>query len=155
MPQAKTILEHPTVQRARLRAKCERAVDRLLAVLDLIDGDPDAEPSLGFAEPRQNPHAYGALDQTHIAEGATDDREDEHDGREPDEDAEDTLGRTEAIDQSRRQVGADDLEPRHGQRRHPARYQGHAPPRLPAAWRGHIGRSAVDLGRRGPGDRQR
>ena len=111
MPQAKTILEHPTVQRARLRAKCERAVDRLLAVLDLIDGDPDAEPSLGFAEPRQNPHAYGALDQTHIAEGATDDREDEHDGREPDEDAEDTLGRTEAIDQSRRQVGADDLEP--------------------------------------------
>lgn len=118
MPQAKTILEHPTVQRARLRAKCERAVDRLLAVLDLIDGDPDAEPSLGFAEPRQNPHAYGALDQTHIAEGATDDREDEHDGREPDEDAEDTLGRTEAIDQSRRQVGADDLEPSLGSLHH-------------------------------------
>lgn len=81
MPQAKTILEHPAVQRARLRAKCERAVDRLLAVLDLIDGDPDAEPSLGFSEPLPNPRAYGALDQSHIAEGATDDREDEHDGR--------------------------------------------------------------------------
>lgn len=118
MPQAKTILEHPAVQRARLRAKCERAVDRLLAVLDLIDGDPDTEPSLGFSEPLPNPRAYGALDQAHIAEGATDDREGEHDGREPDTDAEDALGRTEAIDQRRQQFGADDLEPSLGSLHH-------------------------------------
>lgn len=48
------VIEHPAVTAARLRAKCERAVDRLLAMLDTLDtpsedledgGDTEAEPA--------------------------------------------------------------------------------------------------------------
>lgn len=129
------VFEHPSVQRARLRAKCERAVDRLIAILDAIEGDADDEPSLGFSEARRNAYALGALDQSHIAEGATDGREDEHDGREPTEDDEETLGRSENIDQSRREFSRADLEPWLGapnmaasqdQRMWGARYEGYA-----------------------------
>ena len=69
-----TIHEHPTVATMRLRAKCERAVERLLAVLDTLEADPDEEPSLGFSEPSR-PDWAGGLDQRRIAEGSTDDRE--------------------------------------------------------------------------------
>jgi len=33
-----------------LRRRIEAAVERLLAALDAMDGDPDAEPSLGAPE---------------------------------------------------------------------------------------------------------
>lgn len=131
MPQARTILEHPTVQRARLRAKCERAVDRLLAVLDAIDGDADLEPSLGSSEPG-SPYSFSGLDQRHIAEGATDDREGPDDDLEPSEDPEDTLGRSENLDQRRVEFGQDDKEPSLGasaavdQRQWGERHQGFA-----------------------------
>jgi len=60
---------------AHMRQRLEAAVERLLAILDALDGDPDLEPSLGWTKT----HAYGSdLDL-----------EDEHDGVEPDEDFED------------------------------------------------------------------
>ena len=72
-----------------LRARMEAAVRRLetlaaeiIAELDKLTGDPDSEPSLGFSDPRDI-RARNGLDQRKIAEGATDDREDEHDGSEP------------------------------------------------------------------------
>jgi hypothetical protein len=112
------IAEHPAVQRHRLRAKLERVVDRLLSAMDAIDGDGDLEPSLGFLEAGSLYSPQG-LDQTHIAEGLGDDLEGEHDGREPPEDAEDTLGRSENIDQVRREFGQDDKEPSLGSVDHP------------------------------------
>lgn len=45
-------------------------IDRLIAVLDRLDPDPDEEPSLGWTRT--------------FATGTTDDREQEHDGREED-----------------------------------------------------------------------
>ena len=61
------------------RQKIERAIDVLIALLDAADGDPDLEPYLSG-----------------IGHGS-DDREDEHDGREPDEDGEPDLGWAESI----------------------------------------------------------
>ncbi|MET0530755.1 MAG: hypothetical protein ABW003_20870, partial [Microvirga sp.] len=79
-------IEHPSVQIARLRQKAEQGLDRILAiaeeimaVLDDLGPDPDEEPSLGFLEPSGNSYAHGTLNQTHIAEGGTDDREAEPD----------------------------------------------------------------------------
>jgi len=57
---------------AKLRAEAEAEVERLLALIDRIDGDCDLEPSLGF-----------------VPAGQVVDAEDEHDGREPDHDDED------------------------------------------------------------------
>ena len=111
------IHEHPSVEIARLRAKCERAVDKLLGILDALGPDADEEPSLGFSEPG-SPHSWSGLDQMHIAEGATDGREDEHDGREPPEDPEETLGRSENFDQRRVEFGQDDREPSLGSTSH-------------------------------------
>ncbi|WP_432343410.1 hypothetical protein WMC41_11965 [Shinella yambaruensis] len=61
------------------RHKIERAIDVLIALLDTADGDPDLEPYLSGID------MWG------------DDREAEHDGREPDEDGEPDLGWTESI----------------------------------------------------------
>jgi hypothetical protein len=44
------IVEHPAVGRARLRRKLERAIDRLILALDVLDGDGDLEPD-GTDEP--------------------------------------------------------------------------------------------------------
>lgn len=48
------VVQHPRaaelVARHKLRRKVEAAVDRLLAILDDLDGDPDAEPLLGSPE---------------------------------------------------------------------------------------------------------
>jgi hypothetical protein len=93
----------PTTKRAidddKLRARIERAVERLLNALDALDApaedleetdppegpDPDAEPSLGSST---------SVSQETLAwaSGSADDREDEHDGTEPDEDGEPILG---------------------------------------------------------------
>jgi len=56
-----------------MRQRMEAAIDSLLAALDALDGDPDFEPSLGCV------HGGAAIDV-----------EDEHDGCEPDNDAEST-----------------------------------------------------------------
>ena len=85
MPQAdlrSTIILLPKTLPQDARVKVEAAIeahsearDALIAFLDQIDGDPDAEPSLG-----QNP--YGMPVALLDCEG------DEHDGHEPDEDFE-------------------------------------------------------------------
>jgi hypothetical protein len=108
-------IEHPAVEIARLRRKVESAVDQLLSILDTLGGDPDLEPSLGFLEPAGNRFASGHGDQTRISEGAADDREEqcEDEGTWIDE-KEASLGRTDAIDQTRHQLGQDDLEPTMG-----------------------------------------
>lgn len=95
----------------RLRKEALDEIDRLLAFLDATDGDADLEPSLGFAEVepgRLAPSHAGAADdreeedeleaslgapenhgsQVYWASGGRDDREHEHDGREPDVDDE-------------------------------------------------------------------
>jgi hypothetical protein len=38
-------------QLGRLKKKAEIEVERLIALVDAIDGDPDFEPSLGYARP--------------------------------------------------------------------------------------------------------
>lgn len=68
--------------------------------VDLELDRADNEPSLGALGQSQ------ASDQTNWERGATDDREDEHDGREPDEaDTEPSLGATECVNQSRWGIG--------------------------------------------------
>lgn len=77
-------------RRLMLEAAVERllsAVDGVLADLNALDGDPDLEPSLAGLNLTGQ---YG--DQRHYARGAPDEREDEHDGREPDVDDEHSLG---------------------------------------------------------------
>lgn len=91
-----------------VRRQLEAAVERLIAVLDTLDGDPDLEPSTGFS-------AAGVADEVEIdadeenslgwseSEGergslycADRDLEDEHDGCEPDADEEPSIGWSEA-----------------------------------------------------------
>lgn len=104
----------PLNQRQR-RALAEQALERamdavqaVLEVLDTLDGEADAEPSLGAPEARvQCSELFGRsgffqtympgqhLDQRDWARGGLDDREDEHDGREPDVDDEPSLGARE------------------------------------------------------------
>lgn len=78
------VAEHPAVQRMRVRAKLERVINKLINVLDQIDGDPDLEdgaddePSLGSVGGHVSD--WGRTDDLEFAcedEGA------EHDGREP------------------------------------------------------------------------
>lgn len=61
-----------------MRRRMEEAVERLIAVLDALDGDSDAEPSLGYQLP-----------------GDPLDTEEEHNGCEPDTDAEPSIGWSE------------------------------------------------------------
>ena len=72
-----------TAVRAGMRRRMENAIERLIAALDAIDGDPDLEPSLGSVE------GNAALDA-----------EDEHDGCEPDADEEPTIGWSESESES-------------------------------------------------------
>lgn len=79
-----------------LRAQIEAELERMIDLLDAIDGDPDLEPTMGFV-------AHGFVDEAEpdadfepslgwtstYAHGSDQDLEDEHDGREPDEDFED------------------------------------------------------------------
>lgn len=66
-------------------------IDRLLALLDAADGDPDLEPSLGSLDRVDGLYHRGGADQRLWSAGSRDDREDEHDGREPDVDDEPSL----------------------------------------------------------------
>jgi hypothetical protein len=84
------------------RVHIEAVVDQLLDLLDAIDDDADAEPLLASPEsvrcpggPPGNYYGWGgwpahsrtsAGDQTKWAAANRDDREEEHDGREPDDD---------------------------------------------------------------------
>lgn len=52
-----------------LRQRLEAAIERAVAILDNLDGDPDSEPSLSAGVPRP------WTDQRDWIEGATDDRE--------------------------------------------------------------------------------
>jgi hypothetical protein len=81
--------------RRRVSRKIERhldAVDKLLALLDALDGDSDAEPSLGAPNPtfpslEALPATWAlsqGLTQAGWGDGTRDDREGEHDGREID-----------------------------------------------------------------------
>lgn len=65
-----------TLRLRRIRAEAEAAIERLIAMVDELDPDPDLEPTLGFIPP-------GGLD----------------DG-EPDDPEEPSLGSTNGIDQS-------------------------------------------------------
>lgn len=72
----------PKALRAAMEAAVEAhfsAIEKLTAVLDKADGDPEMEPSLGYRM------GYGGdiIDQRHLASRDTEDLEDEHDGREP------------------------------------------------------------------------
>jgi hypothetical protein len=89
------------------RRRIAAAVDALIALLDQIDGDTDLEEDdppeddapqedVGDEEPSLG-SLYGTAlgerrSQNRWADGAADDREDEHDGREPDVDHEPSLG---------------------------------------------------------------
>ena len=76
------------------RRDVESQIDALIELLDTLDPDPDAEPSLGSV----NPSTYG--EPLPWAAGGSDDREDEHDGCEPDEGGEPSLGWTENANQA-------------------------------------------------------
>ncbi|NWE53568.1 hypothetical protein [Brevundimonas sp. P7753] len=91
---ALAVIEHPAIERQRLRRKLERVIDKLIVALDTLDGDPDLEdgaddePSLSAAVPR----ADWSGSQDAWIQGPDDDREDqcedeggEHDGREPED----------------------------------------------------------------------
>ena len=79
---ALAVMQDADPDRQRIRELRRRIADRIeadLALLDALDGDPDAEPSLGAPEPII-PVGYGhvrcaATDQAHWADGAADDRE--------------------------------------------------------------------------------
>lgn len=89
------VFEHPAVTRQRYRARLTALINRLIAMLDDIDGDPDLEdtgddePSLSAAVPVE---AWQGSQDAWL-QGPDDDREEacedegaEHDGREPEED---------------------------------------------------------------------
>ena len=77
----------------RSREAIEAHIDRLISLLDMIDGDPDMEPSLGSIETLAISGAYGVLpdsaSQLGWARSGTSDREqDAGDEPESDEDEE-------------------------------------------------------------------
>lgn len=83
------LVQHPRaaelMARRALRRKVEAAVDRLLAILDELDGDPEAEPWIGAPEMADRCHitvlapggGWRTIPLT-WARGANDDREDEN-----------------------------------------------------------------------------
>ncbi|KRQ03077.1 hypothetical protein [Bradyrhizobium manausense] len=83
------------------RQVVEAQIDLLIDMLNTMDGDPDAEPSLGFSNggyrPEDQPQEGFAL---HMNADAGRDMEDEHDGAEPHEDSEPSLGWTSQINQT-------------------------------------------------------
>lgn len=88
-----SVFEHPATTRQRLRRRLTDLIDRLIAMLDDIDGEPDLEDG-GEAEPSLAAPELGPRDsQSRWAAGNDDDAEEvcedegaEHDGREPEED---------------------------------------------------------------------
>ncbi len=62
------------IERRKLRQQVERVVSRLIAILDDLDGDPEAEPWLGASIVLYPQHD----DQRLWAAGANDDREAEN-----------------------------------------------------------------------------
>jgi len=79
------------------RRAVEAQIDHLIDLLDSLDPDPDAEPSLGFTDDSYNPTQVGP---NFAANGnCGDDREDD-DEREPDVDGEASLGWTSQINQA-------------------------------------------------------
>ncbi|WAJ27404.1 hypothetical protein [Antarcticirhabdus aurantiaca] len=87
----------PLKRRAHVRDRIAAEIERLVGMLDAIDGDTDAEPSLGWPD--------GELRQIGGV-SATDDREDDAgDDREPDEDCEPILGWSEGEDQGYESAG--------------------------------------------------
>lgn len=98
------------------REQIERHVDALIDLLDTLDADPDLEPSLGFSNggyrPEDQPQEGDAF---HSYWDAGHDHEDEHDGAEPSEDSEPSLGWTDNLKQGcaawlANHLGAPDLE---------------------------------------------
>ncbi len=93
------LIPHPATSRHVFRAQVCRLIDRLITMLDEIDGDPDLEPSLGFQEARATDSQHRIirtspiggvewLDLEEQCEGegeACEDEGAEHDGREPEE----------------------------------------------------------------------
>ena len=61
------------------RATLGLAIEALIELLDAIGPDPEAEPSLGSTNGTNRAQSWG------YDAGTLDDREDEHDGREPGE----------------------------------------------------------------------
>ena len=82
------------------RQVVEAQIDLLIDMLNTMDGDPDAEPSLGWLTGNQYPenHPQDAID-FHGDQNAGDDREAE-DEREPDVDGEPSLGWTSTTNQT-------------------------------------------------------
>lgn len=73
---------------AALRRALAAAAEHILAALDVLDGDPDLEPSLGSLENDQWIFTWGTVrgrigDQTDWTGGGTADLEEGHDGAEP------------------------------------------------------------------------
>ena len=76
------------------RDQIERHIDSLIDLLDALDTDPDAEPSLGWTDAFWGPTNQATSDFMANA-NCGDDREEEHDGAEPSKDAEPSLGWTD------------------------------------------------------------
>jgi hypothetical protein len=113
------VVQHPRavelVERRKLRRTVERAVSRLIAILDELDADPEAEPWLGAgvvlypAHDNQRLWGAGANDDS---EAVDEDGGDILDGGDNDQvDSEPSLGAPENVDQTRwAQGGHRDLE---------------------------------------------
>ena len=90
-------IRHAIAQRAerldtlrRLRKEAAAEIDRLIAFLDDTGGDPDLEPDDDEPDNDAEPSlgSVHTVNQLRWSSGAGDDREVEHDGREPDADRE-------------------------------------------------------------------
>jgi len=56
-----SLAEHPAVARARYHTRLSTLVERLIRILDDLDGDPDLEPSLSHPEvPSRESQLYSA-----------------------------------------------------------------------------------------------
>lgn len=88
-----SVFEHPATTRQRLRRRLTALIDRLITMLDDMDGEPDLEDG-GDDEPSLAAPDHGSSgSQVRWSAGTDDDREGacedegaEHDGREPEED---------------------------------------------------------------------
>lgn len=88
-----SVFEHPAATRQRLRRRLTDLIDRLIGMLDDIDGEPDledggdVEPSLASPElgPRDSQGRWTAGNDDDLEEVCEDEGA-EHDGREPEED---------------------------------------------------------------------
>lgn len=98
MPKAKA---KSTTPRPITRQAVEAQIDLLIDMLNQMDGDADMEPSLGFTTGGYMPELHKqAGPGFHMNANAGDDCEDEHDGGEPDVDAEPSLGWTDNPNQA-------------------------------------------------------